>query len=116
MKVEYEKLMEKYQELIKKVVTKRAELTKMVEAYRWVENEITETAVFIYRYHKLAEQYNQAKEFITSEYKRITPMIPVTLEKYAKQYKALSIKYAIDYSILAKAYAEKMVSKAEIMT
>jgi len=120
MTKEYKKLMQQYEKLMQQYLAKRAELIEKarpytepaMEAFKWLENEIKETAIFVYKYHKLAERYTFAKDYVTSEYKRLVPMIVPTFNKYAKQWKSLAVNYAKQCKLLAVEYAKQYKSLA----
>merc|ERR1712183_1009516 len=90
----YTKLMKEYNDLKAKFEAKfelnrnlliklaKPYTTTIVIAYKWVENEVAETALFVYRYHKLGERYNNGRELINSEIERLTPILKNNFKKY----------------------------------
>ena len=85
--------------------------TPMVEAYKWVENEVKETARFVYRYHRVEERALAFAQFSIEEYERLAPIVQARVEeiqelmmkeyrnkmveanKMIAQYKQLTVEY-----------------------
>lgn len=119
-KLASEKIQQEYAKLMQKYLVKRTQLIKMAKPYteptymalKWIENEITETAVFLYKYHHMKQRYNMAKDYISKEYKRIVPLVSVAAKKYAKQYKELAVKYTKEYSVIVKKSAKEFAITA----
>ena len=40
-----------------------------------------ETALFVYRYHRIEQRSMALKKFLTSEYERLTPIVKAEIEK-----------------------------------
>merc|ERR1719392_211264 len=112
---EIKSLLKKYQPLI----------TKVNDVYKWVENEVKETVLFVYKYYKLEQKYDQIKAFIA----KVTNEIVAQAKVVAKKMKQLAIqipdmlkkqltKYMGDIKKLAKkiqARTEELIVKIKQM-
>jgi len=80
--------------------------TPVYNAYKWSENEVKETALFVYRYYHLAEKYNNANKLVRSEIKRLTPIVRDNLKQYSRDVKDMAQKYAEEYKVKAVQFME----------
>ena len=79
---------EMYAKIMKEYGKRSAELMTIVEpymatavgAYKWVENELTETARFVYRYHRVEERVLALAELAVEEYERLAPVVQARFE------------------------------------
>ena len=89
-------------------------MTTAVGAYKWIENELTETARFVYRYHRVEERALALAELAVEEYERLSPVVQakveemremmveeyqnriVELKQMLAQYKAMALQYQRD--------------------
>ena len=60
-------------------------VTTAVDAYKWVENELTETGLFVYRYHRVEERALALAEFAVEEYERMAPVVQAKVEEMRLQ-------------------------------
>ena len=112
----------KYQEILlnkydKLIVIVEPYTAPIIYAYKWIQNEITETALFFYKYHHLADKYSNTKSFLESEMKRLLPIVKASIKKYCKDgksYGAESFENGKEVALaMAKEYKEKAMVMAE---
>jgi len=111
---QYKQLKVKSDKMIAEYQQRRAELIKMmkpimepiVDAYKWVENEITETAVFVYRYHRIEESADALKTMVVAEYQRLRPIVQAEIEKFQRELMAEYQKKVEEYKQVAEQYKE----------
>lgn len=123
----YALLNEKYAELMKVYESKRDQMVEMakpytvpaLKAYKWIENELVESATFVYRYHRVQERSVALRNYIVSEYKRLTPIVKQTLKDMAAEYKQLAVEYkqlaqikAVQYKKIGQELAYDVITTA----
>jgi len=92
---------QRYADLIKEIEMRRDQVIELAKpyyvpalrVYKLVENEIVETAVFVYRYHRIAERSSQLKSFVTSEYERLVPIVKANMKQMAEDMKVKAQEY-----------------------
>merc|ERR1712183_407798 len=90
--------------------------TPVVITYKWVENEVAETALFVYRYHKLGERYNNGRELINSEIERLTPILKNNFKKYNAEIRQYVKDQADKYSAQALEMSKDLKQKAIVLS
>ena len=116
----YQKAYAKYQEILlnkydKLIVIVEPYSAPIIYAYKWLENEIAETALFVYRYHRLAEKYRNTKSFLESEMKRLLSTVNANIKKYCKDAKSYAFKSFENGKEVALAMAKVYKEKAMVM-
>merc|ERR1712048_1518302 len=95
---------QQYAKLIKEFEMRREQFIELakpyyvpaMKAYRWVENEVTETAIFVYRYHRVEERSIQLKNYVVSEIQRLTPIVKASMKKLAQECRVKGQQLAYD--------------------
>ena len=110
----------KYQEVLlneydKLIVIVEPYTAPIIYAYKWLENELTETALFVYKYHRLAEKYSNTKSLLESEMKRLLPIVKASIKKYCKDAKSYAIESFENGKEAALAIAKEYKEKAMVM-
>ena len=110
---QYKRFEDQYNKVLNEMKIRKEKFMTMMKPYtivtmkvvRWVENEVKQTAVFVYKYYHLADKYTLARSYVVNEYKRMLPlvkervksMLPLVKERVVQLYdqsRALAKKYA----------------------
>lgn len=127
-----DRLVKEYTKLMVELVKQRDLFVEMMkpyytpvyDVYKWTENEIKLTALFVYRYYQLEERYMTVKSYLESEYTRLTPIMRAKMEEtladlkqkmevYKKEFNVYSEKYSKEAMKMAQDYSEEAVKMAK---
>ena len=80
---QYKRFEDQYNKVLNEMKIRKEKFMTMMKPYtivtmkvvRWVENEVKQTAVFVYRYYHLADKYTLARSYVVNEYKRMLPLV-----------------------------------------
>lgn len=100
---------QRYAQLIKEFEMRRDQFIKLakpyyipaMKVYKAVENEIFETAIFVYRYHRIQERALRLRSFVESEYQRLLPIAKVSMQRMAAELKVKAQEYKVKGQKLA---------------